>query len=159
MFTFHRLLGAVTIALLLPGFAAAQDRDSQEVQKFVLTDAGLAKYSTATRKLAALPRDAAACADDGADSKSIDEIVATLNATPAAKVAIQSAGLTPREYVVFSMSLLHTGLGAWAAEQPGGKLPPGVSKANVDFYQRHAAEMKKLEELKVNDNCEGNSDE
>jgi hypothetical protein len=108
MFTFHRLLGAVTIALLLPGFAAAQDRDTQEVQKYTLTDAGLAKYSQATKKLAALP--GGDCDDD--DSQSIDDAAAKLNASPGAKTAIQSAGLTPREYVLFSFSLLHSGLAA-----------------------------------------------
>lgn len=57
MFTCHRLLGAMTIALLLPGFAAAQDRDAAEVQSHVLTDAGFAKYTQATKKIAELPED------------------------------------------------------------------------------------------------------
>ena len=52
--------------------------------------------------------------------------------------------MTTREYMVFSMSLLQTGLAAWALEQPGGKLPPGVSKANVDFYKAHKAALEKL---------------
>ena len=57
------LVGA---ALLFAGteVARAQDADTAEVQRYVLTDAGLAKYSQATQKLAALPPDAAACADD-----------------------------------------------------------------------------------------------
>ena len=154
MFTIHRLLGAVTIALLLPGIAVAEDRDTQEIQKYVLTDAGLAKYTAATQKLAALPPDAAACEDGDDDSQSIDGAAAKLNASPAAKAAIQSAGLTPREYVVFSFSLLHTGLGAWAADQAGGKLPPGTSKANVDFYKKHEADLKKLETVRQGDDCE-----
>jgi hypothetical protein len=28
--------------------------------------------------------------------------------------------------------------------QPGGKLPPGISQANVDFYQRHETAMAEL---------------
>jgi hypothetical protein len=123
MFTVHRLLGAMTIALLLPAFAAAQDRDAREVQGHVLTDAGLAKYTQATKKIAALP--GGDCDDD--DSQSIDQMTAKLNASPGARAAIQSAGMTTREYVVFTWSLLQTGLAAWAVDQPGGKLPQSPS--------------------------------
>lgn len=150
MFTCHRLLSAMMIALLLPGFSAAQDRDAQEVQSQVLSDAGLAKYTQATRKLAALP---GGDCDDG-DSQSIDQMTAKLNASPGAKAAIQSAGMTTREYVVFTWSLLQTGLAAWAVDQPGGKLPPGTSKANVDFYKKHAAELQQLEGLRQGDDCD-----
>ena len=143
MFTFHRLLGAVTLALLLPGFAVAQDSDAREIQSHVLTAAGLAKYTQATKKIAALP--GGDCDDDGDDSPSLDQMTAKLNASPGAKAAIQSAGMTTREYVVFSWSLLQTGLAAWAVDQPGGKLPPGASKANVDFYKKNEAALQQLE--------------
>ena len=155
MFTCHRLLSAMMIALLLPGFAAAQDRDAKAVQSQALTDAGLAKYTQATRKLAALP--GGDCDDD--DSQSIDQMTAKLNASPGAKAAIQSAGMTTREYVVFTWSLLQTGLAAWAVDQPGGKLPPGTSKANVDFYKKHAAELQQLEGLKQGDDCDDREDD
>ncbi|MDH4255538.1 MAG: hypothetical protein OEX13_13560 [Gammaproteobacteria bacterium] len=150
MFTCHRLLSTVMIALLLPGFAAAQDRDAKEVQSHVLTDTGLAKYTQATKTIAALP--GGAC-DDG-DSKSIDQMTAKLNASPGVKAAIQSAGMTTREYVVFTWSLLQTGLAAWAVDQPGGKLPPGTSKANVDFFKKHEADLKQLEGLKQDNDCD-----
>jgi len=128
--------------------ARAQDSDTAEVQRYVLTDAGLAKYSRATQKLAALPPDAATCADDDDDAsggQSIGQIVAKLDAQPGAKAAVQSAGMSLREYVVFSMSLFQNGLASWALDQPGGKLPAGVSRANVDFVRKHAAELKKLQ--------------
>jgi len=31
--------------------------------------------------------------------------------------------------------------GEWAVGQPGGKPPPGVSQANVDYFRKHEAEM------------------
>jgi hypothetical protein len=157
MSRFHRLLSVLTLALLLPPLAIANDE--QEIQNYALTDAALAKYSAATRKLAELPPDAAACEDDGDDLQSIDDAAAKLNASPAAKAALQSAGLTAREYVVFTFSLLQTGLGAWAADQPGGKLPPGTSKANVDFYRKHQADLKKLETVRQGDDCDDNRDD
>ena len=140
------LIGA---SLIFAGIqmARAQDADTAEVQRFVLTDAGLAKYSQATQKLAALPPDAATCADDEDDSggQSIGQMVAKLGARPGAKAAVQSAGMGLREYVVFSMSLFQNGLASWALDQPGGKLPAGVSRANVDFVRKHDAELKKLQ--------------
>ena len=158
MFTFHRLLGAVTLALLLPGFAVAQDSDAREIQSHVLTAAGLAKYTQATKKIAELPGgdcdDDGDDGDDGDDSQSLDQMTAKVNAAPGAKAAIQSAGMTTREYVVFTWSLLQTGLAAWAVDQPGGKLPPGTSKANVDFYKKHEADLKQLEGLRQDDDCE-----
>ncbi len=132
------------LAMLQPGIAFSQDRDTQEIQRYVLTEAALAKYKQAARKLATLPAEATGACDDGDAAQSIAEVAARLDAVPAAKSAITSAGMTTREYVVFSFSLINNGLAAWAVSQPGGKLPPGTSQANVDFYKRHAAELESL---------------
>jgi hypothetical protein len=66
--------------------------------------------------------------------------------------------MTTREYMVFSMSLLQTGIAAWGLEQPGGKLPPGVSKANVDFYKAHKATIERLS-AGSKDKCDDSADE
>lgn len=150
------LAGAMlAAAMLVPPIAAAQDADTKEVLAYVLTDAGLAKYTAATKKLAALP--AAACNEDQ-DSMSIDDMVVQLNAAPGAQAAIQSAGMATREYVLFTWSIGYNGLAAWALSQPGGKLPAGASKANVDFYNRHEAELQQLEGPK-DDGCDGDQAE
>jgi hypothetical protein len=141
----------VAVVLLVPGGAGAEDRDAQEVASYVLTDAALARYTKATKNLAALPGGKPGDCDAGDDSMSLAEMVAALDGTPGAKGAIQSAGMTTREYVVFSWSILHNGLAAWAISQPGGKLPAGTSKANVDFYQKHEAELQQFEGLKQDD--------
>lgn len=146
-------------ALLLPAAAAAQDRDTREVAGYVLTDAGLARYTKATKNLAALPGSKPGDCDTGADSMTLDEMTAALDGTPGARAALQSAGMTTREYVVFSWSILHNGLAAWALSQPGGKLPAGTSKANVDFYQKHEAELQQLEELKQDEDCDEDATE
>ena len=82
-------------------------------------------------------------------------MAAKLNAHPGVKAAIQSAGMTTREYLLFSWSIVHNGMAAWALSQPGGKLPPGTSKANVDFYNRHAAELAALGKATGDDECNG----
>lgn len=147
MFKFHRLgrpfwVFAATFVFLLPQSSPAQDRDTQEAQRYVLTEAGLAKYKAATIKLAALPGGMAGDCDD--DSPTIAQGVAKIEATPGAKGAIVSAGMTPHEYTVFVWSLVHNAIAAWSVSQPGGKLPPGTIQANVDFYQKHAAEIERL---------------
>lgn len=147
MFKFHGLgrpfWVLAALAFLLPQTAAAQDRDTQEVQRYVLTDAALAKYKAATKKLVALPGSESSC-DDEDNSGTIAEAVAKLDSIPAAKAAVTSSGMTTREYVVFSFAILHNGLAAWAVSQPGGSLPPGISQANVDFVNRHATEIESL---------------
>jgi len=156
----HRHAGvlvlAATIGLGLPGAAVAQDRDSQEVSRYVLTEAGLGKFTQASQNLAAVPGACADEDDDGSNSKSLDQMVAKLNAKPGAQAAIQSAGMTTREYVVFMFSMFQTGMASWAVSQPGGKLPPGVSQANVDFYKRHEAAIAAMDQ---GDPCEDSADE
>ena len=155
------LLGILAVAILGPGVATAQgaaDRDAREVSSYVLTEAGLAKYRNATASLGELSKQVAHnCADDddGDDgSASLDETVARINAIPGAQAAIQSAGMTTREYVVFTWSLFQNGMAAWAVSQPGGKLPPGVSKANVDFYRAHEASLRDLGSQAASESCE-----
>ncbi len=64
--------------------------------------------------------------------------------------------MTTREYVVFMWSMMQSGMSAWALQQ-SGKLPPGVSQANVDFYNKHEAQMRAIGE---NDPCgDGDGDE
>ena len=154
MSRFHRVLGALTLALILPVTASADDE--QEIRNYVLTDAGLAKYSQAARKLAVM--DAAqtgACeeSEDGEDAQSISDVVAKFDRYPAAKSAITSAGMSTREYVVFSFALLQTGLAVWGADQSGGQAQ-GVSAANVAFYKKNEAHLKKLETVTQKPFCE-----
>lgn len=143
------------LLLALPGLVAAQDPDTAEVQRYTLTQAALTKYAQATRNLIALE---GACEDEDTEPRSLDEMVAELEDTPGAKDALQSAGMTMRDYVVFSLSLLQTGFAAFAASQPGAVLPPGVSKANVDFINAHRTEIERLGEI-GSQACDGAAEE
>lgn len=152
MTRFHRLLGALTLALFLPAVAAADD--ATEVSNYVLTDAGLAKYSQATRAMANLSGDQTGACEDHGDAQTISQAAARFDRYPAAKSAIQAAGMTPREYVVFSFAVLQTGLAAWGADQAGGKLPPGSSAANVAWFRKNQAALKKLETTDAYSDCD-----
>jgi hypothetical protein len=137
---------AAAIGLATPCIAASSDSDHREISAYVLTETGLAKFKQATEKLSAVP---GACErmddgdDEGSGKESLDQMVAKLNAVPGAHAALQSAGMPTREYVIFMFSIIQSGMSAWAQGQ-NGKLPPGVSQANVDFFKKHEAEMEAI---------------
>lgn len=161
----HRTLMLVTtmatMASLPVAAQAGRDRDTDEVSRYKLTEAGLARYTQATRNLGSLAKvKPDSCASDGDDDveetrTSLDDSVARLESIDGARPAIQSAGITTREYVVFMWSVLQTGLASWALEQPGGKLPAGVSMDNVNFYRKHEAALRTLSEDSKPAPCEG----
>lgn len=148
---------AIALALLVPAVAGAQnfsDRDTNEIAGYVLTDAGLAKYTQAVRKLQPLTGQLPQDCDHDEGPKSLNDMAAQMDEVPGVKSALKSAGMTSREYLLFSWSVFQNGLAAWALEQPGGKLPPGVKMANVNFYRAHEAELKKLGELTKHADCD-----
>lgn len=155
---FQAFLAVASLALVLPGPAQGQAaRDQQEINSYVLTDAGLARYTRASKALDAVRKSTGGgCEDDDSDSpKSVDEMVAKFNATPGASAALQGAGMQTREFIVLSMSIFQTGMASWGLSQPGGKLPPGVSMANVNFYRQHEAAMAALNSASESDDCNG----
>lgn len=151
------ILGTAAAAILFtPVVSVAQgspDRDTREISAYVLSEAALAKFTRASANLGNLAKQVGASCDDSDSAKSLDESVARVNAVPGARAAIQSAGMTTREYIVFTWSLFQTGMAAWALEQPGGTLPPGISKANVDFYRAHEQALQKLAPQQDSDPC------
>ena len=147
---------ALAVLLTFPGVAVGQDADTREINAYRLTDAALAKYVRAARAMAPVVKaqdeeDEEDEEDD--DSPSIAKLVAWYDAKPEARRAITGAGLTTREYVVFTFALFQAGMGAWMVEQQGwSKLPPEFARANVEFYQRHRASLDSLTaELKQRD--------
>jgi hypothetical protein len=148
---------ALALTLLAPMVAGAQnppDGDTKEITSYMLTDAALAKYTQAVRTLqphmGQLPQDC----DGDENPTSLNEMAARMDGVPQVKSALKAAGMTSREYLVFSWSVFQNGMAAWTLDQPGGKLPPGVKKANVDFYRSHEAELKKLGEMTKPADCD-----
>ena len=156
------LIAAAGVLLLAPAVSVAQgfpDKDAREISAYTLSEAALAKYARASTNLGSLSKQIVRNCDDSDSPASLDASVARINAVPQAKAAIESAGMTPREYLVFSFSLFQSGVAAWALSQPGGTLPPGVSKANVDFYRAHEQALKKLAPQQDSDSCDDRDDE
>ena len=148
-------LVVLMLALALPALSLAQDKDAQEISRYVLTDAALAKYARAVENLRPLAKQISSCEEEDADS--IAAMAARIDRVPAAKAAIQSAGLPTREYVVFVFAVFQTGMAVWAMEQPGGKLPAGVSQANVNFYKANRAKIEGIP--RVEDGCDDSAEQ
>ena len=147
---------ACTLALLAPLVVWAQnlaDRDAKEVADYVLTEPVLKKYTQAVRNLqpftGQVPQD---CEDE--NPKSLNDMATRMDGAPQVKSALKGAGMTSREYLLFTFSVFQNGMAAWALDQPGGALPPGVKMANVKFYRAHEAELKKLGELTTQAACD-----
>ncbi len=149
---------AVTVAfVIVPVAAGAQDlgdRDSKEIADYVLTDAALAKYTKAVNNLRPLKKQLQQDCDREDDAKSLNEMTARMDGLPGVKAALKAAGMTSREYLVFSLSVFQNGMASWALDQPGGKLPPNVKMANVKFYRAHEAELNKLGEINKEASCD-----
>ena len=155
--TFKIALAVIVAFGIAPVSLGAQslgDRDSKEITDYVLTDAALAKYAQAVRKLQPLKEQLQQDCDREDDPKSLNDLAARMDELPGVKAALKSAGLTSREYLLFSLSVFQNGLASWALQQPGGKLPPGVKMANVNFIRAHEAELKKLGEINQQADCD-----
>ena len=162
MFNSHRIRSALRVTatlglmLFLPlGAQSDAGSDEREIDAYRLTESGLAKYTRAMQNLGPLAKKMSEDCNDGRDdgeseddgnANSIDESVASFEAIPGVRAAIQSAGMTTRDYIVFTWSLFQSGMAAWALDQPGGKLPPNVAMDNVTFYRKHEEALKKLGE-------------
>lgn len=159
--TFQTILAvtvAIAFALLAPVVAQSlADRDTNEIAGYVLTDAALAKYTKAVHKLQPLMEQLPQDCDHDEGAQSLDGTAVRMDGVPEVKSALKAAGMTSREYLVFSWSVFQNGMAAWALEQPGGKLPPGVKMANVNFYRVHEAELKKLGELTKQADCDNSN--
>jgi hypothetical protein len=138
----HALAAAAVLLFLPPARAQTlPESDTREVRAYSLTDAAFGKYVDATRRLATVQF---GC--DAAEPAigSLSEAAARIEAVPGAKDAVRSAGLTSREYIVFAFALVENAIAAYALEQPGGKLPPGISMANVEFLRRNSGVLERL---------------
>ena len=118
---------AFLLMLLAPVVIEAQnpaDRDAKGIADYMLTEPALAEYKQAMHKLqpliAQLPQD---CERENG-STSLKEMATRMDAIPGVKSALKAAGMTSREYLVFTWSVFQSGMAVLAVQQPGGKLPP-----------------------------------
>lgn len=148
--------------------AAAQsngDADVKEINAYRLSEAKLDKFMLASRNLvdAVNANPSITKRDIEKENPSLAEMAAFYDSHPAIKKAINSAGMTSREYVTFMLSIMQAGMLSWAAKQPGAKLPADAPLANIAFYDAHKekidAATKELRKLDQSDDEESDDAE
>ena len=82
------------------------------------------------------------------DSKTLNEKIAQIGAIPPARAVLAKVGLTPRDYIMTSLTYLQAAMlvgmhDAYAKGKPI-QVPYNMNPANVAFIQQHAAELKAL---------------
>ncbi len=126
--------------------------DEETLARYRLTEAAFAKFSQAARNLiAAAKADPATFREKEGDgdetAESIAELAAFYERHPTLKRAINAAGMTTREYTIFTLSMFEAGMAAFLVEQQGGtfdNVPAAVPRDNVLFFQRHQEELKRI---------------
>ncbi len=147
---------ALVFALLVAVFgqqayaAGSGDADLRELSRYTLTLTDIRKYAAANANLAKQPK--AEQEDDEADDEDDDESLSAMTAKiermPAARKAIESAGLTARQYAVITMALIQASMAQFAIDQ--GADPAKVARdasvnpANIRFVKENKAELEKL---------------
>jgi hypothetical protein len=143
----------VAVAMLSVAAAAAQSKkgrdtaDQKEFYNYVLTMDKVQKLGNATKALSAL---AARYPDlpSGSSDQTLDEITQRFQEHPDAMAILNKNGLTPREWVVGTMTLSKA-LMAVGLKRSGTykEYPPdmlkAVSPANLAFVEKHYDEVRK----------------
>ena len=103
---------------------------------FRLTEANYNQWEQAQRFLDAVPS-SAFTSSAGAGGNPIDRAVATLEASPRARTAIERTGLSVRDFVVETIALAQATEASAGNQQAGITVPP----ENVQFVQRYQSRI------------------
>jgi hypothetical protein len=146
-------LAVLVLPLAAPAASAQSqaDADLKAISSYTLSIPRYKQYLDATVNLANVAAKNPQLAQrlDGFGNKSLTEQVKLLEGVPQVRGAITATGLTTRDYVLTQGALLQAGM-AYALTK-AGSLPPdsaikkaGVSRANLEFYQKNEAEIGRL---------------
>jgi hypothetical protein len=143
---------ALLCLLATPSVSRAQaNSDLREISAYTLTMPKYKQLIAAMLNLgkAAQADPAVGGALEGSGNLTVEQATARLGSVPAAKRAITSAGLTPREFTIAQGAMLQAGMSYGIMKQY--KLSPdsvskstGVSKANLEFFRANEAEIERL---------------
>jgi hypothetical protein len=146
-------LATLTLTLAAPAATAQSqvDADLKAITAHTLTMPKYKQYLDATVNLAnaIVKNPELAKRLDGYGDESLADQVKLLEGLPQVRGAITSTGLTARDYVLTQGALLQAGM-AYAMTKDGkvsaDKMikDAGVSRANLEFYQKNEAEIGRL---------------
>lgn len=124
-----------------PGKPGPDDADAKEYKSYRLNMDNVNKFVGASKALIKLSHDNPALEKEMAsqsDAKTIEEAVKTTEKYPAVIAAIQSAGLTTRDFVVMTGTLMGTEMAVGMKKQGQIKdYPPSISPENAAFVEKN----------------------
>ena len=148
-------LQLATLALPLTGPAASaqalEDADLKMVSAYTLTMPKYKQYLDDTVNLTKVAAKYPGLGKslDGLGNRSLAEQVKVLDGMPQLRGAITATGLTARDFVLTQGAALYAGMAHVLIKS--GTLPPdsavkkaGVSRANLEFFQKNEAELERL---------------
>jgi|HubBroStandDraft_6_1064221.scaffolds.fasta_scaffold1180497_1 hypothetical protein len=138
------LLGAAAISApqaAPPRGNPPADADSKEYRSYHLTMENVGKFVAASKALVKLSHDNPDLEKDmesQSDARTIQDAVRTTEKYPAVTAAIKSAGLTTRDFVVMTGTLMGAEMAVGMKKQGQIKqYPPSVSPENAAFVEQN----------------------
>jgi hypothetical protein len=145
-------LAVVALPFAAPVAAQSEaDADLEAISAYTLTMPKYQQYLDASVNVAA-----AAAQDptvggklEGFGDKSLSEQVEVMEGLPQIRSAITATGLTTRDFMLTQGALLQAGMAYAMTKGTGMSVDSvvktaGVSRANLEFYQKHEAEIARL---------------
>jgi hypothetical protein len=142
--------GAAALLLSAAGLAAQQapprgaapdDADSKEYRNYRLTMDNVDKFVAASKALVKLSHDNPGLEkemESQQDAITIEQAVKTTEKYPAVTAAIKSAGLTTRDFVVMTGTLMGAEMAVGMKKQGRiNQYPPSVSPENIAFVEQN----------------------
>jgi hypothetical protein len=131
----------------------ATDADEKEATNFRLTNDNFNKYATATTALMKVTQNDPALrkqVEESQQGKSLAQAVTALDKYPAITAPIHSAGLSTREYIVMTATIVSSTMAVGMKKQGMIKeIPSVVSPENAAFveqnYEKISALMQKIQ--------------
>ena len=135
--------------------SAQANEDLGDISKYRLSMDKIDKYIQSQRNLAAklqsmTPAERQALKDRGEAgdaNASVDEMAAKIEKEPVMVDAIRAAGLSPREYIMITLSMMQTAMAASVAQmRPNDNQDSLIREMkanpeNIKWYNEHAAEI------------------
>jgi N-methylhydantoinase A/oxoprolinase/acetone carboxylase beta subunit len=124
--------------------------ERQQIASHKLTMDNISKAAVAAGKLRELEKDPKfkAILVNKEEAKSLEDVIAKMDATPQIRSAVESSGLTSREFMLTVIGLASTQSAAKLMAMGGApaKAAAGLptSPQNLQFYAAHQAEIEKL---------------
>lgn len=120
-------------------------QDQKAIHDYRLTVANAEKVMEANRRLKeAVQKDPSLMEHGAAQAKTIDDSVKRLESKPAAKAVLDGLGLTSREFVVGTFTIVSAVV--WHSikqSQPQMQVPAYVNAENIRFFDQHPELIKK----------------